>query len=107
MTAGWDEQRARDLRRDPEPVEAAGWFAVPQTLVTRAKARELREQAAVGGYDVLDFSATELLSVSAADELVCKGEWTATTGESEYVRGVVEKVQQRRAAAAHPEAPDG
>ena len=76
------------------------WFAVPQTLVTRARARALREQAVADGCEVLDFAATELLSASAADELVCKGDWASTTGESKYVREVVERVQRRRADRA-------
>lgn len=72
------------------------WFAVPQCVATRDRARRLREQAAAQGCDVLDFAATELLTVSAADELVCNGRWTATTGENEEVRETVERALRRR-----------
>lgn len=77
------------------------WFEVPQIVVTRARGKLLREQALAEGCDVLDFSKTELLTIAAADELVCNGAaggsiWVATTGENPDVREQVEKAQARR-----------
>ena len=72
------------------------WFKVPRTLATRARAGELRREAESEGCDVLDFSETVFLAGSAADELVCNGNWTATTGENEDVRPVIERALARR-----------
>lgn len=77
------------------------WFEVPQVVATRARGKQFREQALAEGCDVLDFSKTELLTIAAADELVCNGAeggsiWTATTGENPDVREQVEKAQARR-----------
>lgn len=79
------------------------WFRVPKTLATRQRARQLRAEASAAGCDVLDFSATEFLSATAADELVCRGDWAATTGESPEVRAVVERVMARRRARIEEE----
>lgn len=80
------------------PEDSERWFRVPQTLATRQRAGELRAEAEAQGCDVLDFSETDFIAASAADELVGNGHWTATTGESEAVREVVERVLRRRNA---------
>ena len=72
------------------------WYAVPVMVATRDRARRCREEATTAGCTVLDFAATQVLSAAAADELVCNGSWTATTGESANVREVVVRAQRRR-----------
>jgi hypothetical protein len=71
-------------------------FKVPEFLATRARGRQVREEAVAAGARVLDFSQTWMLSVAAADELVCNGSWEATTGESPEIREKVERALKRR-----------
>ena len=81
---------------EPSTQSGSRWFTVPKVLATRHRARELREQAVAEGCRVLDFSDCEWLGATAADELVCNGEWDATRGESPDVREVVERALRRR-----------
>lgn len=74
----------------------SGWFEVPAIVATRHRGRILRELATAQGCDVLDFRRTQVLTATAADELVCNGHWIATTGESPEIREAVERAQRRR-----------
>lgn len=71
-------------------------FKVPKVVAVRATAARVREQAISEGATVLDFSGTEYISHSAADELVCKHQWDATTGEDPDVREAIVHVLRRR-----------
>lgn len=73
------------------------WFKVPKVVAIRATAAKVREQAIAEGATVLDFSETEWLSHSAADELVGKHQWEATTGDDDPdIREAIETVLRRR-----------
>jgi hypothetical protein len=72
------------------------WFKVPKIVAIRHSAAKVREQAIAEGATVLDFSECEYISYSAADELVCKHNWEATTGEDEHAREAVVAALKRR-----------
>lgn len=83
----------------------SGWFQVPEFVGTRHRARELRAEAEATGCDVLNFADTKLITLPAADELVCNGHWMATTGENADVRETVEWALQRRGRIPSPTLP--